>query len=72
MSERETDPEGLTSPGTVSDPELEEERAREAAKREVESRASDKTRFEQQGDRQSAARADAARRAGDPPPEREE
>jgi hypothetical protein len=72
MSEHEIDPDELTSPGTVSDPELEERRAEDAAQREVESRASDRTRFEQQRERQSAERTHAAERAGDPLPERDD
>src|SRR5215212_6697433 len=39
-AEDEVDPNDLTSPGTVSDPRLEEQRAREAAERELESRRS--------------------------------
>jgi hypothetical protein len=47
MSEQEIDPHELTSPGTISDPELEERRAQEAAKREAESRASSETKFDE-------------------------
>ena len=43
----EVDPADLTSPGTVSDPELEERRAEEAAVRERESRASTLTKFDE-------------------------
>ena len=39
--------EHLTSPGTVDDPELERERAEQAAERERESRESDTTKFEE-------------------------
>ena len=42
------DPDELTSPGTVDDPELEAQRAREAAERERESRMSDETKFDEQ------------------------
>jgi hypothetical protein len=40
-------PSDLTSPGTVSDPELEERRSEEAAERERESRASSMTKFDE-------------------------
>ena len=40
--------EHLTSPGTVDDPELERERAEQAAERERESRESDQTKFEEE------------------------
>jgi len=40
-------PADLTSPGTVSDPRLEERRAEEAAARERESRASSITKFDE-------------------------
>lgn len=40
--------EHLTSPGTVDDPELERERAEQAAERERESRESDETKYEEQ------------------------
>jgi hypothetical protein len=41
------DPDELTSPGTVDDPKLEAQRAREAAERERESRQSDETKFDE-------------------------
>ena len=40
--------EHLTSPGTVGDPELERERAEQAAERERESRESDETKYDEQ------------------------
>jgi hypothetical protein len=40
--------EHLTSPGTVDDPELERERAEQAAERERESRESDETKYDEQ------------------------
>ena len=43
----EIDPDSLTSPGTVSDPQLERRRAVEAAERERESRESTVTKFEE-------------------------
>jgi hypothetical protein len=63
-------PEDLTSPGTVDDPELEEQRAREAAERERESRASDETKFDEL--RQEAAATDAAEVVGDVPAPRDD
>ena len=47
MSENTIDPDELTSPGTVNDPELERRRAEEAAVREAESRSEGETKFEQ-------------------------
>jgi hypothetical protein len=60
MSDNTIDPNTLTSPHTVDDPELEQQRAEQAAVREAESRASDETKFaelrrEEAGDRSSAA-----------------
>jgi hypothetical protein len=46
-SPEEVVPSDLTSPGTVSDPELEERRSQEAAERERESRASSMTKFDE-------------------------
>jgi len=66
----DVDPEDLTSPGTVDDPELEAQRAREAAERERESRTSDETKFDEQ--RRLAAERDNAAIAGDVPPPRED
>lgn len=57
-----TDPGHLTSPGTVDDPELERERAEEAAAREAESRASTETKFEQELDAEEARRRELAAR----------
>ena len=48
MSENPIDPSELTSPGTIHDPALEERRAREAAEREAESRASSETKFDEE------------------------
>ena len=72
MSELESDvnPEELTSPGTVDDPALEEQRAREAAERERESRMSDETKFDEL--RQMEQERDDAAIVGDVPPPREE
>jgi hypothetical protein len=39
MSQNQIDPSELTSPGTISDPALEERRAREAAERTEAARA---------------------------------
>ena len=68
----DVNPDELTSPGTVDDPALEEERAREAAERERESRMSSVTKFEQQRRETEAAAEEAARRVGDVPPPRED
>src|SRR6266550_8155840 len=54
----EVDPHDLTSPGTVSDPDLEERRAVEAAERERESRASSLTKFEELRREEDAERAE--------------
>jgi hypothetical protein len=67
MSENEIDPHELTSPGTVHDPALEERRAREAAEREAESRASSETKFDELRDEIERERAEAARAVGDVP-----
>jgi hypothetical protein len=64
------DPEDLTSPGTVDDPALEEQRAREAAERERESRMSDETKYDELRDIEQER--DAAQIVGDVPPPREE
>jgi predicted polyphosphate/ATP-dependent NAD kinase len=64
-----SDPNHLTSPGTVNDPELERERAAEAAAREAESRASTETKFEQELDAEEARRRELADRLrGELPP----
>lgn len=65
MSDDPTD--DLTSPGTIDDPELERERAREAAARDVESRASSETNFTREGRAQEAQRAEAAEQLRDLP-----
>jgi predicted esterase len=67
MSENEIDPNELTSPGTVHDPALEERRAREAAEREAESRASSETKFDELAHELERERAEAARAVGDVP-----
>jgi len=72
MSEHEIDPDELTSPGTISDPELERRRAKEAAEREAESRASDASKFEETLEEQQEERRKAARAVGDVPPPRED
>jgi hypothetical protein len=63
-------PDDLTSPGTVSDPELEKQRAREAAERERESRTSDETKFQEL--RREEQEHDAAEIVADVPPPRDE
>ena len=55
-----SEPENLTSPGTVDDPELERERAEQAADRDEESRESSETKFAEQRREQEAERADLA------------
>jgi hypothetical protein len=72
MSESEIDPDTLTSPGTVDDPELEQERARQAAEREAESRGSDKTKFEEAREAEEAERAAAVARLVADQPSHEE
>jgi hypothetical protein len=67
MSENTIDPNDLTSPGTVDDPELEWRRAAEAAVREAESRAEDDTKFEQLRREEEAGRHEAAEIVGDVP-----
>jgi hypothetical protein len=68
MSENTIDPSELTSPGTVHDPALEERRAREAAVREAESRASSETKFDEIEAELERERAEAARAVGNLPP----
>jgi hypothetical protein len=63
----DVDPEELTSPGTVSDPELERERAEEAAERERESRASERTRYDELREQDEQAAAYRAERVADVP-----
>jgi hypothetical protein len=60
-----SDPDQPTDPGTVDDPELERERADEAAVREAESRASTETKFEQEVDAEEARRRELADRLRD-------
>jgi hypothetical protein len=60
MSEHAPEPDELTSPGTVDDPELERERADDALTREIESRESDQTKFEQQRREQETERRELA------------
>lgn len=71
MSHEEIDPNELTSPGTISDPALEERRAREAAAREAESRATADTNFEEQRKQQEDERSRAAEVVGDVPAPRD-
>ena len=68
MSENTIDPDELTSPGTIKDPELERRRAEEAAQREAESRASDETKFDELREAEQAQRDAAAQVVGDVPP----
>jgi hypothetical protein len=67
----EVDPHDLTSPGTVSDPELEERRAAEAAERERESRASSVTKFEELRQEEEAERAEHSSAIAIPRPVRQ-
>jgi hypothetical protein len=67
MSENTIDPDELTSPGTVDDPELERRRAAEAAVREAESRAEEDTKFEQLRKEEEGERHEAAEIVGDVP-----
>ncbi|HLM34956.1 MAG TPA: hypothetical protein VK278_04170 [Gaiellaceae bacterium] len=69
-SAAEVDPDGLTSPGTVDDPKLEAQRAREAAERERESRRSDETKFDELRDLEEER--DASQVVGEVPPPRED
>ena len=66
----EVDPDELTSPGTVEDPKLEAQRAREAAERERESRLSDETKFDELRDLEDER--DASQVVGEVPPPRED
>jgi hypothetical protein len=63
----EVRPEDLTSPHTVHDPELERQRAEEAAERERESRETSETKFEQLREQQEAERSAAAEAIADVP-----
>jgi hypothetical protein len=60
-------PTNLTSPGTIADPDLEQQRAEQAFEREKESRASDETKFEELRREQEAERHDRAKTIGEPP-----
>jgi hypothetical protein len=71
MSKDAIDPSELTSPGTIDDPALEERRAREAAEREAESRASSETKFDEQREEQASERSHAAEVVGDVPEPRD-
>ena len=70
MSENTIDPNELTSPGTIDDPELERRRAAEAAVREAESRQTEETKFEELRREEQGERSDAAQIVGDVPPPR--
>jgi hypothetical protein len=72
MTENTIDPNELTSPGTVDDPELERRRAEEAAVREAESRAEDETKFERLRREEEGERHEAAEIVGDVPAPRDE
>ena len=72
MSENTIDPNELTSPGTVDDPELERKRAEQAAVREAESRQSSETKFEELRHEEEDERSQAAQIVGDVPPPRED
>lgn len=67
MSENTIDPDQLTSPGTVDDPELERRRAAEAAVREAESRTEEETKFEQLRKEEEVERHEAAETVGEVP-----
>ena len=72
MSENPIDPDELTSPGTVDDPELERKRAEQAAVREAESRESSETKFEELRHQEESDRSEAAQIVGDVPAPRED
>ena len=61
-------PTDLTSPGTISDPDLEKQRAEQAVARERESRQTDITKFEEQRLEQEAERAAGVSALSEPPP----
>jgi len=71
MSENTIDPDELTSPHTVEDPELERQRAEQAAVREAESRESSETKFQELRREEEDERSEAAQIVGDVPPPRE-
>jgi hypothetical protein len=72
MSENTIDPDELTSPHTVDDPELERQRAEQAAVREAESRETSETKFEELRRQEEGDRSEAAHIVGDVPPPRED
>jgi hypothetical protein len=72
MSENPIDPNELTSPHTVDDPELERKRAEQAAIREAESRESSETKFEELRHEEEDERSKAAQVVADVPAPREE
>ena len=61
-------PTDLTSPGTISDPDLEKQRAEQAVARERESQQTDITKFEEQRLEQEAERAAGVSALSEPPP----
>jgi hypothetical protein len=71
MSENTIDPDELTSPHTVEDPELERQRAEQAAVREAESRERSETKFEELRREEVGERSEAAQIVGHVPPPRE-
>jgi hypothetical protein len=71
MSENTIDPDELTSPHTVEDPELERQRAEQAGVREAESRESSETKFQELRHEEEDERSEAAQIVGDVPPPRE-
>jgi len=68
----DVDPDELGSPGTVRDPELERQRAAQAAERERESRAASKTKYEELRDEQERESSELAQRVADVPEPREQ
>jgi hypothetical protein len=60
------DPNELTGPGTVDDPQQERERAEEAAVREAESRARSQTKYAEDREAQEARRRELAQRIQGP------
>ena len=61
-------PTNLTSPGTISDPDLEKQRAQQAVARERESRQTEITKFEEQRLKQDERVAGASGLSEPPPP----
>jgi len=72
VQSEEIAPSDLTSPGTIADPELERKRARQALDRELESRASEETKFEELRREQEAERQDRATAITEPAAPRDE